>query len=119
MSALLGFAAISGALLGGFLGLFHQEVKQAEKATGGTCAIVSNSGSPEDVLLHLHDGEILMPPRHLGGDHQIACIPAGAMTRQAAGVRLKDLHREAERSRAIRECAAIARWNNTYAECGR
>lgn len=97
------FVALSAALLGGFQRLFHHEVHAAERATHGTCRVVSNSGHPEDVRPHLRAGETLRPVLRFGGDHQIACVD-GAVPRAAARQRLKALSEEVWQSELDREC---------------
>jgi hypothetical protein len=107
MKSFIAWAILSAAVLGLFRGVDRRAVRAAERATGGRCAVVANTGYPEDVISHLAPGETALPVRRFGGDHQIACVPRSA----DAEVRLKTLTDLAFASRMARECAA--------GECGR
>ena len=104
MGALALWAALRGALWGGFAMLFSHEVRLAEKATHGTCAIVSNTDVAGDVRPHLLGGELLLPVKRFGGDHQIVCIPRALQSRHEAKARLKVLADDVFASTVVREC---------------
>jgi hypothetical protein len=76
LSFILWLAAVAG-ILGGVHRLNVREEKAAERATGARCAIVIETSDPTDVLPNLQPGEVLRPPLHWFGGHQIVCVPRG------------------------------------------